>query len=384
MDSSAQELTRILSTDTSNPATPRERLQPTDEIVLYGAGNLGALTLRNLRQVGVNPIAFADDTPEKQGQIINGIPVMSAAGAVDRFGDKLVFVVTIMNPKLRFLDARKRLKSLTTQPVYSFLHVAHLYPEAFLPYYQFELPKLVQGKAKDILAGFDLWTDEESRRQFIAHIKFRLCLDHKVLPRNPDQGYLPRELFPRLPADTVFVDCGAYDGDTIRQFLSQQNYSFGKIYAFEPDEKNCDRLRDYANSLGKEMASRIKVFNAAVGNERKKVGFNATGDMSASFTESGANLVEVLPLDEVIEAGPAAIFLKFDVEGAELEALEGAQKLIRDSRPIIALSVYHKPDDLWQLPIKLNTMAPGYRFFLRTQGEDGMDVICYAIPPQST
>jgi len=380
MEKPEQELRQILSTSTSQPSDSFPRLRPHDSIVLYGAGNLGVHTLRNLHQTGLRPVAFADDTPEKQGMLVEGLPIMSPADAVAKFGKQLVFVVTIMNAKLRFLDAKQRLEALTNRPVLSFLHVAHQFPDVFLPYYQFELPLQLQSKATDILEGSQLWADDESRRQFMAHIKFRLFLDYEALPRNREQGYLPGDLFSNLPANTVFVDCGAYDGDTIRQFLRQQDGRFGRIYAFEPDEKNCDRLRAYVQSMGDHIAARVQIFNAAVGNARKEIGFNATGDMSASFTENGSARVQVLPLDEVVATDGASALLKFDVEGAEAEALEGARNLIRKSRPIVALSIYHRPDDLWQLPMQLNSMTDGYRFFLRTQGEDGMDVICYAVP----
>jgi len=72
--------------------------------------------------------------------------------------------------------------------------------------------------------------------------------------------------------------------------------------------------------------------------------------------------------------------LKFDVEGAERQALEGCNQLLAKRRPLIALSVYHRPDDLWQLPLYLDRLNLDYALFLRTHGEDGMDVICYALP----
>lgn len=384
METSQKSLDEILSenlADANQRDAQQWAIRDGDQLVLYGAGGLGATTLAGLHRVGVEPVAWADDTPEKLGLVIQGLPVMTPAMAVDRFGEHLVFVVTIMNPKLRFLDARQKLKKLTDRPVLSFLQLAWLYPETFLPYYQFELPQQLLAKATDIHRALSLWADEESRRQFIAHIRFRLHLDYEALPPNPGQGYLPEALFPTLPEDTVFIDCGAYDGDTVRQFVQHQQGRFGKIYAFEPDEINCRRLEQYVAGLGNESSSKVEMYNAAVGDSRGKIGFNATGDMSASFTDVGAVQVDVLRLDEIVKIDGAPVFLKLDVEGAELAALKGAKELIRRARPLVALSVYHRPDDLWQLPLYLEALSSGYRFFLRTQGEDGMDVICYAVPP---
>jgi hypothetical protein len=109
--------------------------------------------------------------------------------------------------------------------------------------------------------------------------------------------------------------------------------------------------------------------------------FNSTGNVGAALDEAGELEVDVFPLDEVVHASPDhTLFVKFDIEGGEWEALQGMQKLFDSSQPVLAVSVYHRPDDLWQLPLYLKALHPAYRLFLRTQGEDGMDVICYALP----
>ena len=88
----------------------------------------------------------------------------------------------------------------------------------------------------------------------------------------------------------------------------------------------------------------------------------------------------MVPIDDVVNMNGAPVYLKFDVEGAEWEALKGCEKLLARARPLMAISAYHRPDDLWQLPLYIDSLGLGCRFYLRTQGEDGMDVICYAIP----
>lgn len=378
-----QELNELLAESPSEAERCAEqaRVSKANAVVFYGAGGLGATALAGLRKAGLEPAAFADDTPGKQGQAIERVPIMSPTEAVERFGDRLVFVVTIMNPKLRFLDAQARLRKLTDRPVISFLHLAWQFSEVFLPYYQFVMPRDLLANAEDIRRAFGLWADEESQRQFVAHIKFRLHLDFKALPENSGQGYFPLDVLPPLPDDTVFIDCGAFDGDTVRRFVEHQSDRFSRIYAFEPDEINCRKLQDYVTALGEPMASKVKIFNAGVGAQRARVGFNATGNMSASFTDTGDQQVDVLPLQEVVDVNGEFVLLKFDVEGAEWEALKGAERLISEARPLVAISVYHRPDDLWQLPLYINSLNLGYRLFLRTQGEDGMDVICYAVPP---
>jgi FkbM family methyltransferase len=375
------ELERLLSED---PAAAAERasrrldLHQAD-IVLYGAGTLGLAVLSRLRRAGLDAAAFADDTPEKQGTFIEGVPVMTVRDAAAHFGERALFVVTILNPLLRFVDARARLQPLTNGRVVSFLDVAWMHPDAFLPYYQFERPELVLSKRDAILRAASIFADEESVRQFTAHLQFRLHLDYDAIPPNSHDDYFPPGVFDRLSEDAVFVDCGAFDGDTVRTFLAQQNGKFGEIHAFEPDERNCAKLRAYAQSLPEEQRSRVYVHCAAVGDQNGTLRFNSTGNMSASLSDSGTVEVPVVRVDDKVNARGRQVYVKYDVEGGEWEALRGTEGLFA-GRPILAVSIYHRPDDLWQLPLYLDSLGIGYQLYLRTQGEDGMDVICYAVP----
>jgi FkbM family methyltransferase len=382
----AEELEELF---TESPETARRRAQdqalPENvPLVLYGAGNLGMTTARRLRQAGVPAAAFADDTPGKQGLMIEGLPVLSPQAALEKFGAASIFVVTVHNPAAGFVRVRRRLQQIPDARIISFLALAWAHPEVFLPYLSFELPQYVLAKAPDIRRTFDLLADDESRRQFVAHLKFRLWLDFDALPSSSKGDYLPADIFGALAADTTFVDCGAFDGDTIRFFLDRQNGRFGKILAFEPDAGNYQRLCSYVAGLDEPVRRRIVTRRAGVGARREQLAFNATGDTGAALSEAGTERVDVLPLHDAIPNEPAPLFIKIDVEGAEREALAGAAPVIRDRQPVLAVSIYHRPDDLWQLPFALHLLDPANRLFIRSLGEDGMDIVCFAVPPDCT
>jgi FkbM family methyltransferase len=350
-------------------------------LVLYGAGNLGRSTAQRLRQAGVEPAAFADDTPGKQGQTLAGLAVLSVQAALEKFGAATVFIVTIHSPAASFLRVQRRLQQLSGARVISFLALAWARPDVFLPYLAFELPQQLLVKAPDIRRTFDLLADEESRRQFVAHLEFRLRLDFAALPRVTG-NYFPADILASLPADVTFVDCGAFDGDTVRLFLAHQQGQFASIFAFEPDAGNYERLRAYVAGLDEPVRRRIVTSCAAVGARREQLAFNATGDTGAALSNTGDAQVNVVPLDEAIPNEPTPLFIKIDVEGAESEAIDGCAALIRDRSPVLAVSIYHRPDDLWQLPLALHSLTPSSRLFVRTLGEDGMDIVCYAVPPE--
>lgn len=351
-----------------------------EHYALYGAGELGREVLRRLRKAGIEPVAFADDTPEKQGQSIDGLKVMSPRTAFQTFGPRLVFVVTILNPHINFVTARRRLQELTGARVLSFLHLAWRYPQTCLPYRQFELPANVLKKAAAIRGAFDLFSDEDSCRQFVAHLRFRLYLDYAALPPSAPDNYFPTGLLSGLPPETTFVDCGAYDGDTIRAFLVHQRGRFRSIFAFEPDPHNYEQLKTYVRTLEPHEAKRIQIFQAAVGARNTRLRFDSAGNMSSAFNDAGAIEVEVLTIDHVVEESGALNYVKLDVEGAEWEVLRGAERLMKRAPTLLAISVYHQPDDLWELPLYVAAQNPSYRFYLRTQGEDGTEIICYCLP----
>ncbi|MFL6231266.1 MAG: FkbM family methyltransferase [Pyrinomonadaceae bacterium] len=381
----AERLERLLA---ESPETARRRsssvldLREGDALVLYGAGTLGRAALAGLRAAGVEPAAFADDTPGKEGQIIDGVPVMKPRTAAERFGAHTLFVVTILNPALSFVEARRRLQASTGARVASFLSLAWQFPQSLLPHYQYVAPQEVLAQAAEIRRAFDVWADEKSRTQFVAHIEFRLRADYDALPEGSGDNYFPRDVPLALTDETTFVDCGAYDGDTVRRFLAERGGRFREIYAFEPDAANYRRLREYVAALDAGVSRRLHVFHAGVGRRRERLSFNATGDTGASFGGAGGIEVDVLPIQDVVATGAGeSVYVKYDVEGAELEALEGTRGLIARARAALAVSVYHKPGDLWELPLYLASLGAGYSLYFRTQGADGMDAICYAVPP---
>jgi FkbM family methyltransferase len=366
---------------------PEEAYSSTGEgrprIVLYGAGTHGRAVLERLRAAGAEPVAFADDTPSKQGQLLDGLQILSPEKIAARFGSHVVFAVTILNPTLRFLNAEKRIRRRTGCEVWSLLALARRFPDALLPYLQYDRPGQILKNASHIRRAFETFSDDESRQQFVAHLNFRLNGRYDLLPVKSEPAYFPRDLIAQFSSDSTFVDCGAYDGDTIRQFLRHQGGRFGTIVAFEPDRHNYESLTAYVRSLGTDVASRIHLYHGAVGERSGEAPFDETGDMSAAVRPDATGKVALFALDDVVRPEAPDIYVKFDIEGFELPALAGARSLLRTRRPTLAVSAYHRPGDLWEIPLYLHDLDIGYRLALRTEGDDGMDVVCYALPAAS-
>lgn len=145
------------------------------------------------------------------------------------------------------------------------------------------------------------------------------------------------------------LDLGAYNGDTIRE-LSEYAKSLESVTAFEPDERNFRKLRDYPWN----GSFTVRAINAAAWDEETTIEFTSGGNRNSSASSkvgvtTGAKVKEVRALrpDSAVEK---CDFIKYDVEGAEEKALKGSEKLIEASRPVLSVAVYHRTEDLFRIP----------------------------------
>jgi FkbM family methyltransferase len=379
------QLEELLTTDISSVI---ERQKSTFErlvanfdklVVLVGSGLLGRKTLAGLRKLNIRPLAFADNNPALWGKFVEGVGVLSFPDAVDKFGQKATFIVSIYNssrPTQQLLD-------LQCKKVVSYAYLFAKYPEVFLPHACLDLPDEMYKQADDVKKAFSLWANDESRQEYITQLRRRLFLDFDRLSTPISQSareeeYFAKDLFSRLP-DEVFVDCGAFDGDTIKRFLVQRNYQFSQIIGLEPDPENFQKLTSYIQTLPDNIKNKIRVVPAAVGAKQERLHFQATNSAASSVSNSGTIEVDVVPLDAVLrDCVPTLI--KMDVEGFELDALAGASNLIKEASAVLAITVYHTQDHLWRIPLLIHSLSNEYRFYLRPHAEDCWDVSCYAVP----
>jgi FkbM family methyltransferase len=358
----------------------REQVRaPGTVLGLYGAGNLGRDVLLALRRGAVEPALFVDDTPAKQAARIEDLEVLSPEAAVERFGDRLVLAVTIWKAGARFHDIRERLRGMGAHVVSNF-QLAWAYPDLLLPWWFLDHPRRLLEHREQILELAERLADDESRLELLAHVRFRLTLDFDSLPSTKTNGYFPPDVIGALPPAISFVDCGAYDGDTLREFLDVQGERFARAIAVEPDPRNRARLEACVEDLPAPLRQRIDIIGAAVGAEAGTARFQAAGNVGAALSATGDDTVQVVTLDDAAAPLSDPLYLKFDVEGAELAALRGAEKLIRERGPRLAVCAYHRPADLWEIPLRLAALRPDYRLYLRTHGDDGADLVCYAVP----
>ena len=206
-----------------------------------------------------------------------------------------------------------------------------------------------------------------------------MTLELEAVTRVTDYcSYFPTDLF-TLSKDEVFVDCGAFDGDTLKDFLKVVDGRFKKFVAVEPDKANYQKLRDQVMREYQAHSARILPFNLAIGEQRGIVRFSDFASTESRIDDAGTIEVECVPLDELL-ANDDPTYIKMDIEGSENAALRGGRETIARARPVLAVSVYHKAADLWELPLLIHEMVTDYAFYLRPEKRSGWDLICYAVP----
>jgi len=346
-----------------------------EKLVLFGAGPLGKDVLAGLRKVGVEPLAFADNNRDRWHQQVMGLPVLSATEAVELYGKTACFVVTIYQGS----SVRRQLESLGCQRVVACAPLLWKYADIFIPQCGLELPHRFREQCHNIRQCYARLGDELSKRDLREQLLWRYWLDFSALspPLDASDTYFPRDLLSPVP-DEVFVDCGSFDGDSIRSFNRHWGGEFRHAFAFEPDPANRGALATNMEAMG--IGDRVTVMPYAVGNINGQVSFALNSSASSHVTTQDAGAtVECRRLDD-IEWPLVPTYIKMDIEGAEPEALAGGSELLRRHQPVLAVCTYHRSEHLWQIPNLIRSIAPEYNLFLRRYAEECWEGVCYAIP----
>jgi FkbM family methyltransferase len=229
------------------------------------------------------------------------------------------------------------------------------------PIYWHDTDGYFEKNKNRVSANVDALSDEKSKIIYLGLIHFLQSFKRKDYPKytiDEEQYFLDKLIF---DTDEVFVDCGAYDGDTIDTFTLYCP-SFNKIVAFEPDKTNFEKLYKKHGDNKK-----IVLYNSGVYSNDGSLSFSGIGTNQSCIRESdyldnsviNVKAIDNLGLDKVT-------FIKMDVEGSEFKALRGAEKTILKDKPKLAISIYHSNQDMIDILEYLKNLVPEYKFYVRT------------------
>ena len=349
----------------------------TGGLVLFGAGNFGQWILARLRLAGVEPLCFVDNNQSRWGTRVHGVVVLSPSDAVQKYGQSSLFAVAIFNGS----TARKQLRDMGCRHVISAALLFWKYPDEFMPDLGIDAPERVVEQEAQIRECYALLSDDESRNELCYQIQWRYWMDPEYLPLPANHGelYFPSDVVKKVE-DEVLVDCGAFDGDTLRSF-TKLGRSFRHMYLLEPDSVNLAGVGATVKALQDGAQEKVTVWPYAVGDKDGEVRFVETHDVSAKMSSTKEGIaIECRRLDSLPwQFKPT--YIKMDIEGAEPAALAGAAELIKGELPVLAICLYHRTEHLWQIPNLIHSIAPEYSLYIRRYAEDCWELVCYAVPP---
>jgi FkbM family methyltransferase len=261
----------------------------------------------------------------------------------------------------------------------------------------------------------DVFDDDFSRFTLLSHLNFRLTGDPNHLWRcaigyNTDRygydSYLFNRSFFEFGEDEVFVDGGGFDGDSIEQFLRAVRGRFRHLYCFEPSpefaQKILQRIRHLQTLYVQEIGSRIDIVPKGLWDcatrltfnpsqfAAEDLGYEGSAPLGGHLVDSGITdhiyrpeeesavgfSIDTASIDETCTL-PVS-FIKLEIEGSELQALQGAAATIAKSRPKLAISIYHKPEDYLTLTRFVSDTGLGYKMSLRQHNPQVPDAtVCY-------
>lgn len=351
--------------------------------LLFGPGVNGRQTARSLRATADAPAAhaFVSDLAADVGCEVEGLPVLSRAAALAEFGAGTPVVNCVYRADVTLGEVMSGLRASGFERVWSLPHLASAFPESLPSVYGYGGAGVLTREAGRVKAAHGALADPVSRQQFASLIEQRISLDFSR-PRDFDPAiyfpaFLGRSAFGDPDGPFVFVDCGAYVGDTLETLPAWTRRPGDRAVALEPDPASFARL---CEAVGRLDGPPVDCIKAAAGAADGSIGFMPLGNEASRVTPDGDS-TRLAKVDTVLaDLGLRASYIKYDVEGFERDAIEGSMTAIVDDAAGLAVSVYHRPDDLWDILLRLHEIQPRYRFHLREHGPDGVDTVLYALP----
>ena len=318
-------------------------------IVMYGMGNGADKILNICDRYGIEVADFFASDGFVRGHSFHGKTVISYSDVKAKYGAENIIVL------LSFASSLPDVLSLFDKVDSECEMYAPDVPVCGSTLFNMEFFNSHKSEFEQV---YGMLTDEESKFIFESVVNYKLSGKISYLR---DAVSSRDGVWSLLGEISAAADLGAYNGDTVRE-LKKYRPEAKKVVAFEPDRRNFKKLSDYALA---ETDIKVEAINAAAWNCETTLTFADSGSRnSGAFAKGKTVEVSALSLDGVLD-GEGVDYIKYDVEGAEKEALEGSRKTIEKYSPALLVSVYHRSEDMFALPLQIKDMNPDYKFYLR-------------------
>lgn len=321
-------------------------------IAIYGMGNGADKLFERLEKYGKRPDAVFASDGFVRGHSFRGYKVVSLSDVIGTYGDFIIL--------LSFASGRGDVIEMIRDLNGRFDMYVPDMPVAGDAYFDKDF---YNANYQQISMAYESLADEESRSAFASILNYKLTGRIKYLfdcySDTADMYSLLRE-----NVETA-VDAGAYNGDTVRELI-QYRPGVKKIYAIEPDSRNYKKLLKYVNEGNPDCS--VNPINAAAYSENSEGSFSGSGNRNSSISstvshERREENISLVRIDGI--SGESVDYIKYDVEGAELEALIGSSEAIEKYQPDLLISVYHRSEDIFKIVNYTSQNYPFYSLYIR-------------------
>ena len=350
-------------------AVPRildELKRESKKVILYGAGYCGHEALILMRGKGIPVVAVCDDF--RVGEDLDGIEITDIENSPCD-ADTVIFITSGFNVKME-----ERLKSIGRDSQYRKFDFGRYEKEK-------ESYDYVIRHKEEINKAWNLLADDKSHKIFESLVNYRVSRNLELLDGLQDEvQYFPHEQNLDLSkggGQHSFLDLGAFDGDSIKGFISYVDGRYDKIIGVEASKKNFEKLKNNLNEMHD-----VELHNIGVYREKTELSFTVSDAKNSFVSAEGNQKLAVDTVDNIVQ-GQRVTFIKMDIEGAEYDAILGAEKTIKENHPILAVSIYHLVEDLWRLQLKIEEFCPEiYNYYIRHYSPTVIETILYAVPKE--
>ncbi|MDO4419165.1 MAG: FkbM family methyltransferase [Ruminococcus sp.] len=311
-------------------------------IVLYGTGNGADTVLDIFESLNIKASAICASDGFVRKRIFRGFEVISISDAKERFENPL-FCLSFASS---INDVMENIKSLNP-----LVPVVPVFGKDYID------RDFIVGNREKIDSAYNLLSDDKSKEVFenILTFEFTGELSYLLKTESTREEALCKLL--KLTDKEHYADLGAYRGDTVEELVNLCG-SFKKAYAFEPDKKTFLKLKENTKDF-----ENLTLFPYALWSENTTLNFSGGGGRQSALSNEGYE-VEAVALDNIL-GDKKITYIKADVEGAEKEALEGMSRILKEQKPKLCISAYHRSADIFELILQIHSINPDYTISLR-------------------
>jgi FkbM family methyltransferase len=296
----------------------------------------------------------------------------------DIFNHDDVIIISLGSIKL-FEEVKKQLSDLTSARIIWGMDIMEYHLSHCDPTFLDSVENFLKANEDQIIAVRNSLDDEKSKIVFDGVMEyFSGCeIPTTLIPFEPlSTQYFPIDF--SLPRGNArFINGGSYDGDTLRSMIDNCGRLGDTTICFEPDLLNFGRLTECVSKLPASIKGNVFCLPLGLGEISQKLKFRSGSLVNSSIDPTGPEELTVVSIDQALPNFDPT-FISMDIEGAEEQALRGAIKTIRKSKPDLAICIYHSPHQFLAVPIFLLNLGLGYKFRLRNYTGFPAETVLYA------